>query len=115
MSGIELISVTIQADRLSIAELKSAIEPLPETRVNEQLVSAQSGDPNTWILTAKVGAAAASALVGIFSTILLRDTVTYVKVGNIELKGRIKTSDLPEILAAITSGRTSTKPKKPRS
>jgi hypothetical protein len=105
MDDEEFITIAIQADLQSIAELKSAIEPLPQARIQQQQIKSQSGDPNIWVMTGKIVAATSSVLDGVLSSILLRDTVTYVKIGSVEIKGRIKTSDLPTILAALTGAK----------
>ena len=105
MDDEEFITIAIQADSKSIVELKSAIDPLPKARVQQQQIKSQSGDPNIWILTAKVVAATSSVLTGLLSSVLLRDTVSYVKIGSVEIKGRIKASDLPTILAALTEAK----------
>jgi len=105
----EFTNLVVKADRRSVAELKAAIEPLPGARVQDQLVRGLTGDPDIWILTAKVAAATAAQLVGALRSILDRNTVSYLKIGDMEFRGNVKPEDAKSILKQLETYHRATK------
>ncbi|MGE0684638.1 MAG: hypothetical protein AB7P69_27490 [Candidatus Binatia bacterium] len=92
--------LVIQADQTSIAELKEAIEPLPDARVQTQQIQAQVGDPNTWILTAQLAAIAISSLSTMITALIQRNKIGYFKIGDAEFRN-VTANDVERVIESL--------------